>query len=122
MKNLLNHAFNGTLRVPGDKSITHRSLMFGTLANGKTVIKLPLISEDTLRTLECMRALGAKITEKEEEWIVESDGASSLKSPHTHLYTGNSGTTTRLITGLIAGLGLSAEISGDVSINNRPMD
>ncbi|WP_020008338.1 3-phosphoshikimate 1-carboxyvinyltransferase [Salinicoccus albus] len=122
MKNLLNHAFNGTMRVPGDKSITHRSLMFGALANGRTVIKLPLRSEDTLRTIECMRALGTKITEKEDEWVVESGGASSLKSPHTHLYTGNSGTTTRLITGLIAGLGLYAEISGDASINNRPMD
>lgn len=122
MKNLLNHAFNGTMRVPGDKSITHRSLILGTLANGRSSVKLPLRSEDTLRTMDCMRALGAKITEEDGEWIVESGGASSLTSPSAPLYTGNSGTATRLITGLVAGLGLSAEINGDASINMRPMD
>lgn len=122
MKHLLNSRFTGTLRVPGDKSITHRALMFGALAKGTTRIYLPLHSEDTGRTMECMRALGAQVEESNEEWVVTSPGHKELHAPDDILYTGNSGTTTRLITGLIAGLGLPAEIEGDASIAKRPMD
>ncbi|GAB3072171.1 3-phosphoshikimate 1-carboxyvinyltransferase [Salinicoccus sesuvii] len=122
MKHLLNSSFSGTLKVPGDKSITHRALMFGALANGTTHIHLPLESEDTRRTMECMRALGAKIEESDEKWTVTSPGHDALHTPEDVLYTGNSGTTTRLITGLISGLGLAAKIEGDASIAKRPMD
>jgi len=122
MKQLLNKTFEGTLRVPGDKSITHRSLMLAALAEGRTVIHLPLKSEDTYRTMEIMQAIGADITESGDRWIVESRGHEHLHSPDGPLYTGNSGTTSRLIIGLLAGLGLEAEFSGDDSINRRPMD
>ncbi|WP_017548940.1 3-phosphoshikimate 1-carboxyvinyltransferase [Salinicoccus carnicancri] len=122
MKQLLNRTFEGTLRVPGDKSITHRSLMLAALAEGRTEIHLPLKSEDTYRTMEIMRAIGADITESGDIWIVESRGHAHLHSPAGPLYTGNSGTTSRLIIGLLAGLGLEAEFSGDDSINRRPMD
>ncbi|OZT78033.1 3-phosphoshikimate 1-carboxyvinyltransferase [Salinicoccus roseus] len=122
MKSLMNSKFNGTLKVPGDKSITHRALMFGALAAGTTRIHYPLTSEDTHRTLECMCALGAEVEQKEGEWVVTSPGAAQLHAPAKTLYTGNSGTTTRLLTGLIAGLGLAAEIEGDESIAKRPMD
>ena len=122
MKQLLNRTFEGTLRVPGDKSITHRSLMLAALAEGRTVIHLPLKSEDTYRTMEIMQAIGADITESGDRWIVESRGHEHLHSPDGPLYTGNSGTTSRLIIGLLAGLGLEAEFSGDDSINRRPMD
>lgn len=122
MKKLLNSTFEGTLRVPGDKSITHRSLMLAALAEGRTEIHLPLKSEDTYRTMEIMRAIGADITESGDRWIVESRGHEHLHSPDGPLYTGNSGTTSRLIIGLLAGLGLEAEFSGDDSINRRPMD
>ncbi|WP_031544838.1 3-phosphoshikimate 1-carboxyvinyltransferase [Salinicoccus luteus] len=122
MKSLMNSKFHGTLRVPGDKSITHRALMFGALSEGATHIHHPLPSEDTRRTMECMRALGAEVEEKPEEWVVTSPGAKKLHSPRKTLYTGNSGTTTRLLTGLLAGLGLSAEMEGDESIAKRPMD
>ncbi|WP_256974691.1 3-phosphoshikimate 1-carboxyvinyltransferase [Salinicoccus roseus] len=118
----MNSKFNGTLKVPGDKSITHRALMFGALAAGTTRIHYPLTSEDTHRTLECMCALGAEVEQKEGEWVVTSPGAAQLHAPAKTLYTGNSGTTTRLLTGLIAGLGLAAEIEGDESIAKRPMD
>ncbi|KIH71950.1 3-phosphoshikimate 1-carboxyvinyltransferase [Salinicoccus roseus] len=122
MKSLMNSKFNGTLKVPGDKSITHRALMFGALAAGTTRIHYPLPSEDTHRTLECMRALGAEVEQKQGEWVVTSPGAAQLHAPAKTLYTGNSGTTTRLLTGLIAGLGLTAEMEGDESIAKRPMD
>ncbi|WP_271396590.1 3-phosphoshikimate 1-carboxyvinyltransferase [Salinicoccus roseus] len=122
MKSLMNSKFNGTLKVPGDKSITHRALMFGALAAGTTRIHYPLTSEDTHRTLECMCALGAEVEQKEGEWVVTSPGAAQLHAPAKTLYTGNSGTTTRLLTGLIAGLGLAAEMEGDESIAKRPMD
>ncbi|WP_411841810.1 3-phosphoshikimate 1-carboxyvinyltransferase [Salinicoccus sp. HZC-1] len=122
MKQLLNSTFEGTIKVPGDKSITHRSLMLSTLADGRTEIHQPLRSEDTYRTMEIMRAIGAEITEEDDKWIVESKGHANLHSPKEPLYTGNSGTTSRLIMGLLAGLGLNAEFSGDASINKRPMD
>ncbi|WP_271401336.1 3-phosphoshikimate 1-carboxyvinyltransferase [Salinicoccus roseus] len=122
MKSLMNSKFNGTLKVPGDKSITHRALMFGALAAGTTRIHYPLPSEDTHRTLECMRALGAEVEQKQGKWVVTSPGAAHLHAPAKTLYTGNSGTTTRLLTGLIAGLGLDAEMEGDESIAKRPMD
>ncbi|WP_373445993.1 3-phosphoshikimate 1-carboxyvinyltransferase [Salinicoccus bachuensis] len=118
----MNSKFHGTLKVPGDKSITHRALMFGALSEGTTRVHHPLPSEDTRRTMECMRALGAEVEEKQEEWVVTSPGARHLHAPGKRLYTGNSGTTTRLLTGLIAGLGLSAEMEGDESIAKRPMD
>ncbi|MEZ2457065.1 3-phosphoshikimate 1-carboxyvinyltransferase [Salinicoccus roseus] len=118
----MNSKFNGTLKVPGDKSITHRALMFGALAAGTTRIHYPLPSEDTHRTLECMRALGAEVEQKQGKWVVTSPGAAHLHAPAKTLYTGNSGTTTRLLTGLIAGLGLDAEMEGDESIAKRPMD
>lgn len=122
MRQLLNSTFEGTLRVPGDKSITHRSLMLAALAEGRTEIKQPLKSEDTYRTMEIMRAIGADITELDDKWIIESKGHEHLHSPSAALYTGNSGTTSRLIIGLLAGVGLRAEFSGDDSINKRPMD
>src|SRR5690625_4887452 len=97
MKQLLNSTFEGTLRVPGDKSITHRSLMLAALAEGRTEIHLPLKSEDTYRTMEIMRAIGAEIAESGDKWIVESKGHDHLHPPDGALYTGNSGTTSRLI-------------------------
>ena len=123
MKQLLNGTFKGTTRVPGDKSITHRALMLGALSKGTTHISRPLISADTLRTLENMRQLGAEITRSGDDFTVVSKGHEHLKSPAATLYTGNSGTTTRLITGLLAGLkNITASVEGDAAIAKRPMD
>ena len=123
MKQLLNGTFKGTTRVPGDKSITHRALMLGALSKGTTRINRPLISADTLRTLENMRQLGAEITRDGTDFTVVSKGHENLKSPAETLYTGNSGTTTRLINGLLAGLkNITASVEGDAAIAKRPMD
>src|SRR5699024_9658361 len=122
MKQLLNSTFEGTLRVPGDKSITHRSLMLAALAEGRPEIHLPLKSEDAYRTLEIMRAIGAEIAESDDKWIAGYKRHDHLHPPDGALYTGNSGTASRVSMGLLAGLGLEAEFSGDDSINRRPMD
>ena len=122
MKELLNSKFTGSVSVPGDKSITHRAMMLGALTKGETKITAPLISDDTLRTLACMEALGATSRKTENDYIISSPGRDQLKSPEAQLYTGNSGTTTRLLTGLITGLGLNASMNGDSSIEKRPMD
>src|SRR5699024_5723546 len=122
MTNEIKKTFKGTLEVPGDKSITHRAVMIGSLSTGTTTIYKPLISDDILRTIQCMKELGAHIHIEDERIVIESGGLLSLNSPKEALYTGNSGTTTRLLTGLIAGLKLNAEIKGDSTIKKRPMN
>lgn len=122
MTNEIKKTFKGTLEVPGDKSITHRAVMIGSLSTGTTTIYKPLISNDILRTIQCMKELGAHIHIEDERIVIESGGLLSLNSPKEALYTGNSGTTTRLLTGLIAGLKLNAEIKGDSTIQKRPMN
>lgn len=122
MKSLLNHKFVGNIQVPGDKSITHRALMMASLAEGTSTIKSPLESDDTFRTSEIMSQLGVTITREEGRLTVMSPGAENFKTPDEILYTGNSGTTTRLLMGLISGIGINATIEGDSSIAIRPMD
>lgn len=122
MKSLLNHKFVGNIQVPGDKSITHRALMMASLAEGTSTIKSPLESDDTYRTSEIMSQLGVEITDEEGQITVTSPGAENFKTPEEILYTGNSGTTTRLLMGLISGLGINATMEGDDSIAIRPMD
>lgn len=122
MKSLLNHKFVGNIQVPGDKSITHRALMMASLAEGTSTIKSPLESDDTYRTSEIMSQLGVEITDEEGQITVTSPGAKNFKTPEEILYTGNSGTTTRLLMGLISGLGINATMEGDDSIAIRPMD
>ncbi|SDK52202.1 3-phosphoshikimate 1-carboxyvinyltransferase [Lacicoccus qingdaonensis] len=122
MKSLLNHKFTGSIKVPGDKSITHRALMMSSLAEGTSTIKSPLESDDTFRTSEIMSQLGVSITNEAGMITVTSPGAENLKTPGDILYTGNSGTTTRLLMGLLAGLGINATMEGDSSIAIRPMD
>lgn len=122
MKSLLNHKFVGNVKVPGDKSITHRALMMSSLAEGTSTIKSPLESDDTFRTSENMSKLGVSITNEAGMITVTSPGAENLKTPGEILYTGNSGTTTRLLMGLLAGLGINATMEGDSSIAIRPMD
>ncbi|WP_418128641.1 3-phosphoshikimate 1-carboxyvinyltransferase [Staphylococcus sp. HKU1] len=112
----------GELEVPGDKSMTHRAIILGSLANGVSTIHKPLLGEDCLRTVEIFRQLGVDITVGEEKIVINSPGYQHFNTPHQVLYTGNSGTTTRLVAGLLCGLGLETVLSGDESIGKRPMD
>lgn len=112
----------GEIEVPGDKSMTHRAIMLSSLATGKSIIYKPLLGEDCQRTIEIFRLLGVEISIEEEKIMINSPGYQNFKTPHQTLYTGNSGTTTRLLAGLLSGLGIKCVLSGDASIGKRPMD
>jgi 3-phosphoshikimate 1-carboxyvinyltransferase len=111
----------GELQVPGDKSISHRAVMFGSVAEGETKIHNFLMGEDCLSTISCFRRLGVKIDIKEDEVLVQGKGWDSLTEPFHVLDTGNSGTTTRLMMGLLAGRPFHSVMLGDESIAKRPM-
>lgn len=113
---------SGTVRVPGDKSISHRSLMLGSLAIGTTRISGLLEGEDVLATAAAMRAMGASIERGDDGvWTVDGVGVGGLLQPATALDMGNSGTSTRLVMGLIASHAITATFTGDASLSSRPM-
>lgn len=115
-------AMSGKTRVPGDKSLSHRSILFGGIAHGDTNITGFLEGEDSLHTLEAFRAMGVEIERGSPgEVLVHGRGPSALSAPREALYLGNSGTGMRLMTGLLAGLGIPAVLEGDASLNGRPM-
>ncbi len=112
----------GTAGIPGDKSISHRSLMFGGLAKGTTTVHGLLEGEDVLNTCAAMRAMGATITKNADgTWTTEGVGIGNLKSPSEPMEMGNSGTSTRLLAGLVAGHPITASFKGDASLSKRPM-
>ncbi len=111
----------GTVTVPGDKSISHRSLMLGALAVGETVITGLLEGEDVLATAAAMRAMGADIEKHDDRWHVHGVGVGGLLQPRTALDMGNSGTSTRLLMGLVASHPITATFIGDASLSGRPM-
>lgn len=111
----------GTLTVPGDKSISHRAIMFGSLAEGTTTIHGFLKGADCLSTIDCFRKMGISIEEKEDTIYVHGKGLHGLHKPEETLDVGNSGTTTRLISGILAGQNFDTVLSGDASLNSRPM-
>lgn len=122
MKLLTNQeGLNGTLEVPADKSISHRSIMFGALANGKTTIRNFLRGEDCLSTLAAFKALGVDIEDDGEVITVNGTGFEGLKAPAGMLDVGNSGTTIRLMMGIMAGTNFTTVLAGDDSLNKRPM-
>lgn len=112
---------SGTITVPGDKSISHRAVMLGALAKGTTHITGFLMGEDCLSTIDCFRKMGVSIEITENEVIIEGVGMHGLTAPEQSLYTGNSGTTTRLLCGILAGQAFPSSLSGDASIAKRPM-
>lgn len=116
-----NPQLNGTIIVPGDKSISHRSIMFGAIAKGKTTVSGFLLGEDCLSTIDCFRKLGVDITVEGTNVTIQSDGMDNWQEPKEVLYTGNSGTTTRLMLGILSGTKLHTVMTGDASIAKRPM-
>ncbi len=112
----------GTIRVPGDKSISHRSIMLGALAVGETRVTGLLEGEDVLSTAAAMRAMGASVERiGDGEWSVHGVGVGALLQPQAPLDMGNSGTSTRLLMGLVASHPISAQFIGDASLSKRPM-
>lgn len=112
----------GTLSVPGDKSISHRAVMFGSLAQGTTKISGFLQGADCLSTIRCFRQMGISIEQEGSDVLVFGKGLHGLSAPSDILDTGNSGTTTRLISGILAGQNFSSTLTGDASIQSRPMN
>lgn len=111
----------GRLRIPGDKSVSHRAVMFGAIATGTSRLTNFLPGEDCLGTIRCFRALGVPIVGDGTEWVIEGQGLRGLKEPDDVLDVGNSGTTLRLMLGLLAGMPGFAAVTGDASIRRRPM-
>lgn len=115
------HGLHGEIEIPGDKSISHRSVMFGALAKGTTEITHFLQGADCLSTIGCFRAMGIEIENTPEKILVHGRGLHGLTAPAGTLDVGNSGTTTRLISGILSGQPFATTLSGDASLNSRPM-
>lgn len=111
----------GEVTIPGDKSISHRSVMFGSIAKGTTEITGFLQGADCLSTISCFRKMGVEIENHGDQVLVHGRGLHGLTAPDSILDCGNSGTTTRLISGILAGQNFSCTLTGDASIQKRPM-
>ncbi len=111
----------GTLSVPGDKSISHRGVMFGSIAKGTTELTGFLDGADCRSTIACFRAMGIKIEQVKDHVIIHGNGLHGLQAPTSMLDVGNSGTTTRLISGILSAQNFTSELNGDASIQKRPM-
>ena len=112
----------GEITIPGDKSISHRAVMFGSLANGITEVTNFLQGADCLSTISCFQKLGISIEQKKDKILIHGKGLHGLSAPLGTLDTGNSGTTTRLISGILAGQSFPCVLNGDASIQKRPMN
>lgn len=114
-------SLNGTVKVPGDKSISHRAVMFGSIASGVTTVENFLPGEDCLSTIDCFTKLGVRIHREGSNVTVEGNGLEGLRESETILDVGNSGTTIRLLMGILAGRPFHSVLVGDQSIGKRPM-
>ena len=115
------YKLKGSLEISGDKSISHRSLILSSVAIGETKISNLLESEDVKSTIINLKQLGAKIRKKSNYWVVNGVGTGGFKQPSQFINSGNSGTTSRLILGLIASNPIYCTIIGDKSLSGRPM-
>jgi 3-phosphoshikimate 1-carboxyvinyltransferase len=111
----------GEVRVPGDKSVSHRALMFGSLASGRSTVRGVLQAADTESTAGALRALGWDVPPLGPEMVVEGKGLTPTPVPRTRLDLGNSGTSTRLLMGIVAGYPIESTFTGDASLSRRPM-
>lgn len=117
----LDSPLKGEVRIPGDKSVTHRAVMLASIAEGDSLIVDPGDGEDNVRTVEVMKQLGVDAQITDEGIRVRGVGLHGLQNPAEPLDCGNSGTTARLLVGLLAGAGVKAELTGDASLSSRPM-
>jgi len=112
---------HGEITVPGDKSISHRSVMFGSIAHGTTEVSNFLQGADCISTISCFRQMGVEIQNQCDTVLIRGNGLRGLKKPDQVLYCGNSGTTTRLISGILSAQNFTVTLTGDASIQKRPM-
>ncbi len=121
MKFTRTQRLRGEVTIPGDKSISHRAVMFGSLAEGTTEVNGFLRGADCLSTIDCFRRLGITVEDKNERILIHGRGLHGLSAPEQLLDAGNSGTTTRLISGILSGQNFETTLTGDASIQKRPM-
>lgn len=114
-------SLKGEISIPGDKSISHRAVMFGALSQGTTEVTNFLQGADCLSTIDCFRKMGIEIENTKERILIHGKGLHGLSAPACELDTGNSGTTTRLISGILSGQNFEVTLNGDASIQKRPM-
>jgi len=121
MKFTRTQRLRGEVTIPGDKSISHRAVMFGSLAEGTTEVTGFLRGADCLSTIDCFRRLGITVEDKNERILIHGRGLHGLSAPEQLLDAGNSGTTTRMISGILSGQNFETTLTGDTSIQKRPM-
>ncbi len=121
ISNKILSGINGDIKIPGDKSISHRSIIIPSISKGISEINNLLMSDDVIHTLEAFRSMGVKIITKSNKIIIHGKGLNSLTKAKKNIYLGNSGTSARLLTGLLASQPFSSIIEGDKSLSSRPM-
>ena len=121
ISNKISSGINGNIQIPGDKSISHRSIIIPSISIGVSEINNILLSDDVLHTLEAFKALGVKIVKEDNKIIIHGNGLNSLSKAKNNIYLGNSGTSARLLTGLLASQSFDSIIEGDESLSSRPM-
>ena len=121
ISNKIKRGIFGNINIPSDKSISHRSIIIPSIAKGISEINNLLMSEDVLHTLEAFKALGVKIENNYDKIIIHGKGLNSLTKPNKNIYLGNSGTSARLLTGLLASQPFDSILEGDESLSSRPM-
>ncbi|MBT3778332.1 MAG: 3-phosphoshikimate 1-carboxyvinyltransferase [Pelagibacteraceae bacterium] len=119
--NKISSGINGTIKIPGDKSISHRSIIIPSISKGISEIKNILMSDDVMHTLDAFKSLGVKIIKKKNKIIIHGMGLNSLSKAKKNIYLGNSGTSARLLTGLLASQPFITTLEGDKSLTSRPM-
>lgn len=115
------HQLKGNITIPGDKSISHRAIMLGALADGTTTVSNFLQGADCLSTISCFQKMGVSIENNGNMVLIKGNGLHGLKEPASLLDVGNSGTTTRLMSGILAAQNFTVTVNGDASIQKRPM-
>ena len=116
-----NIGINGAVKIPGDKSISHRSIIIPSISSGICEISNILKSDDVLCTMNAFREMGVEIKEENKKIIINGKGLESLKKPNQEIYLGNSGTSARLLTGLLSSQSFNSTLEGDKSLSSRPM-
>ncbi len=121
ISNKVNNGLNGNPIIPGDKSISHRSIIIPSISNGICEVKNFLKSDDVINTLKAFTLMGVKVEEKNNNLLIYGKGLNSLKKPNKEIYLGNSGTSARLLTGLLSSQNFNCTLTGDSSLSSRPM-
>ena len=117
----ISYGINGIIKIPGDKSISHRSIIIPSISKGVSEVKNILMSDDVIHTLEAFKALGVKIINENNNLIIHGKGLNSLSRSENNIYLGNSGTSARLLTGLLSSQPFITTLEGDKSLSSRPM-